>query len=252
LQLDALALAELAELQAAKARAHLTACAPCCERLAVIERDRAHYRASRATANPLVLPRSSALHAPAAFARLRRKVAPRRPLFWRRFPVLRVAGAALGLAALVLLVRVQPWPFGSQTTRTKGSSHLEFFVRHRGAVRKGAAGEIVAPGDALRFAYFTNRPRHLAVLSLDPRGHASVYYPQEKRTIAIDAGQGALLPASTVVDESLGRERIWGMFCPRPVALEPIRAALEASRGRSGIPPECELDSTWLEKRSVP
>jgi hypothetical protein len=107
----------------------------------------------------------------------------------------------------------------------------------------------VAPGDTLQFTYVSERARHLAVLSLDGADRASVYFPDGARAAPIAAGRDVPLPRSTVLDEVLGPERLYGLFCEQPIALEPVRAQLERRRA---LPPldGCRVVQLAIEKRA--
>src|SRR5262249_59866478 len=90
----------------------------------------------------------------------------------RRGP--RAAAVAAGLAAaaaLLLFVR----PSGE---RLKGTGFaLGMFVEHAEQVRRAGPGVTVAPEDAVRFTVTAPVESYVAVLSLDPAGHTSIYFP---------------------------------------------------------------------------
>jgi hypothetical protein len=154
------------------------------------------------------------------------------------------AALAAGLAALVLR------PPMEDVTRAKGRPvAIGFFVKHKERVRRaGSSTEAVAPGDALRFWYTSSKPTHLAILSIDPAGKTSTYYPASaKDTEATGAGREVALPISTVLDDTLGRERIYGFFCDAPVALDRLALAL------GGAAPEgCTEVELGFDKRREP
>ena len=136
-------------------------------------------------------------------------------------------------------------------TRTKGArSAIGFYVNHAGSVRLGLAGERVEPADALRFVVTAREPRYVAVLSVDGARHVSVYYPGGTVASLAVSGAAVPLPASTVLDETLGDETIYGVFCPQPFDLEPLRKALEASLERAPSLEGCEVDSLHLRKEA--
>jgi hypothetical protein len=97
---------------------------------------------------------------------------------------------------------------------------------------------VVAAGDAVRFAVTAPVDGYVAVLSLDSKGHGSVYYPLGARAEPIAAGAEVLLPLATRLDGTQGEERIVGLFCSSPVELEPVRARLES--GRAHVPDGCQ------------
>lgn len=160
-----------------------------------------------------------------------------------RVPV-RTVVAAVGLAAAAsLLLMVRP-----SGTRVKGSGFvLGMYVAHGGEVRRAAPGETVAAGDAVRFAVTAPVDAHVAVLSLDPKGHASIYFPAGGRAEVVHAGTDVALPLGTRLDETVGEERILGLFCSSAIELEPLRLQLE--RGDPAIPDGCQVTRWSFVKR---
>ena len=157
------------------------------------------------------------------------------------------AGAAGLLAAAALLLR--PVPAGESGERIKGAAFgLSMYVQHGEQVRRAAPGEVVAPGDAVRFAVTTPLPAFVAVLSVDPSGRGSVYFPVGDRAEAVAAGAEVPLPLGTRLDATLGEERLLALFCDRPVELEPLRRALEAKEG-AAIPAGCQATQWRFVKR---
>lgn len=177
---------------------------------------------------------------------------PRRPSAEhpRRLRRLRLgaAGGALAVAAACLIVwaRLGPGDEGAGEVRLKGGVRLGFFVRHREQVRPGLPGERVAAGDALRFTVTTPKPGWVAVLSRDGAGRGSIYYPTDGRAMVPIAARGDQpLPASTVLDEVAGPERICALVCSAPLELEPLRRGFEAE---ASAPGGCAADCVTIEK----
>jgi hypothetical protein len=56
------------------------------------------------------------------------------------------------------------------------------------------------------------------------------------------------LPLATRLDATVGEERVMGLFCDRPVELEPLRAGLEAGAGEA-IPEGCKVTRWHFVKR---
>ena len=160
----------------------------------------------------------------------------------RRVPRVAAAGVALAAAAsLLLLVR-------APGERLKGPGFsLRMYVEHGGEVRPALPGEVVAPGDAVRFAVTAPAKGYVAVLSLDPRGRGSVYFPLGARAEAVEAAGEVALPLGTRLDASVGEERIVGLFCSSPVELEPLRIQLE--RGGALTPEGCQVTRWSFVKR---
>jgi hypothetical protein len=146
------------------------------------------------------------------------------------------AGLGLALAAgLVLMFRGEP------AQRTKGTGlALTMFVQHGGEVRRAGPGESVAPGDAVRFAVSTPSPAYVAVLSVDPAGRASIYFPDGPRAAQVAGGAEVPLPLGTRLDTTTGEERLVGLFCTSPVELEPVRLALQKAPDAAPLPTDCQ------------
>jgi anti-sigma factor RsiW len=220
LRLDRFLAGELPPRDADEVRAHLASCARCSEASAELRKGREE---------PL--------------PPLRANVVELRPR--RRLPLL---AAGLGLAAaaslLVVLLPVRITP----AERSKGSGHaLAMFVQHGAKVRRAGPGEVVAAGDAVRFAVTTPQAAYVAVLSVDPAGRASVYFPLGARAEAVAAGREVPLPLGTRLDSTVGEERLVGLFCASPVELEPLRASLQA--GGASIPEGCQVSQWRFTKR---
>jgi hypothetical protein len=166
-----------------------------------------------------------------------------------RTPLALASGLALAAAALLAL-RLTPGAPAPDMTRSKGARAIGFYVKHAQSVRRGGTGELVAPGDALRFFYTSDRPAFIAVLSIDGAGQGSVYYPSAApaRAVAVAAGRELPLPASTVLDGVLGRETLVGLFCDAPIELEPVLQALTRDPA-APAPLGCSLDRLAIEKR---
>jgi hypothetical protein len=104
----------------------------------------------------------------------------------------------------------------------------------------------VAPKDALRFAYTAPRPVFLTVLSVDPMNAVSVYYAS-KETSPEPAGREIAVEASTILDETIGRETIYGALCKRFV--DP--SALEEAIRRAEPEDDCTIVQIPIEKRGA-
>jgi len=137
------------------------------------------------------------------------------------------------------------------TTRVKGSARIGFFVKHGDELRRGSDGQVVHPGDQLRFTVTSKTARHFAILSLDGASVASVYYPSDTTSAPIAPGRDHALSSSVLLDETLGEEKIWGIFCDAPFALEPLRSELE-QRGKLPALPGCSIDELSVVKEAAP
>ncbi len=213
LRLDRWMMGELGTADAEIVGTHVSSCAACSSALAGMRGVREEVRA-------LPLPAALAVGAPR-----------------RRVPRAAVAGLGLALAASAFLVLRTP----PASERAKGGGlALTMYVQHGGEVRRAEPGEHVSPGDAVRFAVSTPTPAYVAVLSLDPAGRASVYFPEATRAAHVPAGTEVPLPLGTRLDATTGEERLLGIFCGSAVELEPIRAALERGTDAAPLPADCQ------------
>jgi Putative zinc-finger len=218
-QLDRFRLGELSPVEVAQVQAHLKGCALCRAAVDVLASAETEFRASAA---PLRRPRR----------------AGRRALLWS-------AGAVAAAAALVLAF--QP----AAVVRSKGPvASVGMYVQHGPDVRRALPGEGVAPGDSVRFVYSSREPGYLAILSLDGAGVATVYFPQGTEMFAVPAAQDAPLPLATRLDAVLGDETVLALFCASPRALEPLRAALQASATSLSEVPGCRLATFHFSKHA--
>jgi hypothetical protein len=190
--------------------------------------------------------------------------------FWAQAPELRLparaasgkamrrrwlAPSALTFSALAAIVVWLRLPTGSredpEESRRKGSSHIAFHVQHEGSVKPGKDGQRVFPGDRLRFSISTGKPAHVAILSLDGAGVASIYFPQGKTSRGFGMVSGQPLDSSVLLDGTLGPERLWALFCDSPFDLEPLRAQLER-QGEMTLPAGCSVDQHTIVKQAAP
>jgi hypothetical protein len=228
LMFDAWLAADLPANRATELETHVSGCARCARRRAVLLGERAAFLSVAPVLKPAVL------------------VAPTVPVAsprWRA-PV----AVLLSAAAAVMLVFVGTRQ-GGHETRAKGTERLGFFVKHGDSIRRGEPGEHVRPGDLLRFTYSTARMGYLTILSLDATGHADVYYPTGPTAQRIHPASDEPLPAAVELDSVLGPERIVALFCEQPIELEPVRSSLE--RGAAAtfrVPERCTRVELVLTK----
>jgi hypothetical protein len=170
---------------------------------------------------------------------------------------LQIFAGASGLAAAAVLALVLRAPQGDPLggdqngTRHKGGSHVAFFVKRGDRVVMGGPSERLQPGDQLRFTATLERPKHLAIFSRDARGVASIYYPAEAVTRALPAGTDSALESSVELDDALGEERIFAVFCDSAIAVEELRSALERT-GEIQPGAGCTVDRSSFVKEPKP
>jgi hypothetical protein len=231
LALDEWAAQELSAGESDRVAEHVASCPDCRARHAALERERGAFLAAapsfEAHAARFVRPAPSA---------------PRRSLLRQRV-LLAVSSAAVMAAASLLVVWMgQP----VDQTRAKGAPHIGWFVKRGEQVHRGLAGETLYPRDALRFIYSSDEPRYFALFNLDARA-ATVYYPSSPRAVRVRAGNDLALDFSVELDEQLGTEHVYALFCESSFQVEPLRAALLES-GRLPERPGCRVETITLHQ----
>lgn len=222
--------AELNAIELARSRTHAAGCAQCSELLGEITENRRTF-ASPPTFLSCDANRGSPHHARRAW--------------------IAAAGAVLAAAGAVFVLapgsddRGDPPP----GERSKGGRALRFgvFVKRGDSVRRAGDGEPVRLGDQLRFELASPVGWHVAVLSLDGRGTASVYYPQAAVTVPRAAGAADVLDVAIELDAAWGREVLHAVACPSPIDLARLRSGLE-QRGTLQLAAGCASDRVDLVK----
>ena len=227
--------------------AHLEQCERCQRRHDAIEAQAEAFLQKFPT---LDLPRANAAD---NVARLRQR--QRSSLGWATGAI---AGLLAAAAAIVLLVRSPPGAGDGAphtdsafSVRSKGSSHIGFFVKHGDDVRQGSDGQVVRPGDQLRFTLTSQKPQHVAILSLDGAQVASIYYPRGAKSATVTRVRDEAVNSSVQLDDTLGEEHVFGIFCDSPFDLEPLRDGLQR-RGKLPELPGCTVDELTILKEAAP
>jgi hypothetical protein len=235
---------EVAAAEQAEIEAHVRGCRRCTSRRSTREEDR---RLFQQTAPPLALglrPRQTEVSAPVSILRPSRR---------RTLGGAAVLATALAAAGFLILPALQS---RHETIMTKGQQRLRYFVRDgvAGTVREGRPHEQVHPGDQLRFAFDADalRGRRVAVLGRDASGKVSVYFPDGgTQAIALPVSADGLIPYSVRLDETLGPEALYALFCSEAVALGPLQGAL-AGGAPLAWPAACQVETVLLEKKPRP
>jgi hypothetical protein len=240
LQWDRLLASELAAESGAAAHAHAARCAACAARLRTLTAERDAFRA-----RPIAISLSR----------------PRR----RWLPALIPVAAA---AAVLIALRVHPGPGDDRPAeRTKGRSAMVPFSERRrvheaellllsagspDVLRPVASGDAVRPGDYLQAGYTATRSGFGAVLSRDGAGSVTAYVPSHgEDMVPLVPGRERSFPLSTILDGTLGDERIAIVWCGTAYPLAPLLAALRDGRPIAA-PDDCTVREVTLDKRAAP
>ncbi len=245
LSLDRLVAGELDEVAAARLRAHAEGCARCRERLHGIERERDVFvRDAKSVPKPPPTSRG-----PSAF------------VLAGGLGVALAAAAAIvlvaksGIVSSVLpdagaLIAPQPEP-PRDTVRPKGDVAIGFFRQRDGVVTPGGEGDVVRPGDALRFTYSVDREQYLAIVSVDGAGIVSVYFPEGETAQRVAAAHDEALPLATELDATLGPEHVRAFFCDEAYPPGLLAARVEADPEAPNVPADCAVAELAFEKRAI-
>jgi Putative zinc-finger len=234
---------ELPAEEAARVIDHLATCTRCADRQATLTNSRDAFAAE--TFDWLRAPTAeSAPTKPAVEQAPMVAALPSRRVRW-----LPGAAAVLALAAgVLLLTKVRKADEIDSNERLKGVARFAYYVQHDGIVREGLEGEKLSPGDAIQLSYSVAQTGHLAIFSVDGARRASTYWPRGERAAPIGLGRDVSLPESIVLDETLGPETVYTLFCIDPVTLEPIRSAIERSPEREPQVEGCTMDRVRFVK----
>lgn len=241
LALDRLRVDELAAQDVTQAREHIAQCDRCRDRLAALD----------AEAAEMVLP---ALDLSSA--------APERT---RRRPV-RSWSTGLATMAAAAAVAVIVWPTDDAvpeptarssddgpTVRAKGAGpQLSLYVERAGAVVRSDALEYLQPNDILGLSYSLTAPRYLAVLGRDGAGELSTYFPRGTKMAKVDAGRDLTLDVGFQLDDTLGEETVFGVFCEEPRSVAALHRIVQRAPAEPSFGPDCDVVTLSSTKRAPP
>lgn len=190
------------------------------------------------------------MEAEAAEARAAQATAPAaRGWSLSQWMMLALGGLAAAAAVVWFAVR-PPQPAGGEADGIilKGDLTLRVFRERGGEVHELLSGDAVQPRDTLRFKpeKLPAEPGYLLVAGVEADGDVFPYYPGDGKAVdpqgLLDAD--GVLPGSSVLDDSKGRERAWLVWCPAPFTTTDLQAQGDALRAPTG----CKQGGFALEK----
>lgn len=231
LAFDAWRAGEIAGAEAHRLDEHLRECASCRSRRQALAAEAEMFEQRTDRERPLL--------------RVRAELSQRK----RRKQLGSLSAAAIAALSLLLLQTRSP---ETHDGRLKGGSELGFYVRRAEKTFRWQPGNAVRPGDQLRFTWHAQRPVYLAILSLDARGSASLYFPRPNEAQQrIAGGEEVDLPLAVQLDDSTGMEQVYALGCESPPPLEALRQTLETDRQLRAAA-GCELVQLTLNKEPRP
>jgi len=167
-----------------------------------------------------------------------------------------LAPATAALVLLLIVVLYLPGEEGS-SERMKGNEiGLDFLVMENDGPRVAEPGRVLHPGDRIQFRVTAPAGGFIHIVSVDEAGTVSVYFPlPHSRAERYPGGAARPVPGSVILDDTLGRERVFMLLCGEPMQREQLakavltleggpKTALETKR----LPLECRQLSLLLTK----
>lgn len=160
-----------------------------------------------------------------------------------------LAFSALGSAVLLTLVVLAREPELEASPPAAAETELGFTIERGASSGHGVRGQDVHPGDQIRFEYSIETPAYLAIYGLDARGSVRVYHPQSELAAPVGAGSHIALTSTIQVDDVLGPEQVFALFCNAAFPVAEAQRTLEIQRSLAPSP-GCDISLTdWDNTR---
>jgi hypothetical protein len=155
--------------------------------------------------------------------------APRRWWRWALPAVLAAAAAAIFVFVIRpkgddddVLVKGEPVTLTIHRAEASGSRPL-------------ASGDVVHPGDRIRFEVTAAKKGYIAIVGLDGSGATTVYFPFASSVpVDFDPAAGPVLPGAIQLDATPGDERFFAIYALQPFSIDTVITQLRARRAFSG------------------
>jgi len=154
-----------------------------------------------------------------------------------------LAAVALSSAALLTLVVLAREPGLETLPPAAAETELGFAVVHSGSNERGMRGQDVHPGDEVRFDYSVQTPAYLAIYGLDAHGSVRVFYPETELAAPVAAGTHVALMSTVAVDNVLGQQWVFALFCNAAFPVVEPQRTLEIQRALAPSP-GCDMSLT--------
>lgn len=156
----------------------------------------------------------------------------------------------MGIAAIALSALLALWLLPKREDRVslKGALTLAVYRERGGEVIRAKKGDVLAPGDRLRFEVGLPFEGHLRILGVEASGRLYAVVPLDRAAppIAVTPSGGAqLLDSAVELDGSRGQETLFAVLCPVAFGVDDL-----AVKGAElVVPAECRSTSFDFEKR---
>ncbi len=137
---------------------------------------------------------------------------------------------------------------------------LTYFVMEPEGPKVASADRILHPGDRIQFRLTAPAGGFVHIVGIDQDGVVSVYFPlPAKEPEVFPGGSGRPVPGSVILDETLGKERIFVLICSQPIAAEQLIKTVKDVPGgatklvasdRMPLELECDQSSLTLLKEN--
>ena len=187
-----------------------------------------------------------------------------------------LSGLGLAASAAIVLLLVMP---RDALVEHRGERHSG--VRSKGAVgvttpaatvaprlrmmrgdKVVTEGDVLHPGDEIRFSIDTGSYDHVLVFGIESGGAMTPYYPEQTAgvSLTVGMGRGLTLPDAVVLVDHVGAERIVAVFSTQALSWTVVHDVAQRLLQQSGndlrLMPELGLIDTaeaslWFEKQSL-
>jgi hypothetical protein len=163
---------------------------------------------------------------------------------WRKVSIAGGAVAAAAVVALVVIPRERAAPTGDGIRTKGGRVSLGLVVKHLdGKIEEATPPVQLSPGESIEFEVSARTAGYVAVYDVDRSGSSVFVQPRR-----IEAGPRQLLDGSIVLDDVLGKERIFAILCEAPIDLDAVKAVDAERTVELALPAGCEQASVLIEK----
>ena len=152
--------------------------------------------------------------------------------------------ATLLILAVVVFMNRNPKD-NSSSIRMKGSEiSLSYLVMENSRPVLAKPNRILHPRDRIQFRLSAPRGGYVHIVGVDEAGAVTVYFPLPGMEPEIyPGGSGRPVPGSIILDDTLGKERVFVLLCEKPIG----RTQLEHKILGAAKDPR-----TWISRKSLP
>ncbi len=148
---------------------------------------------------------------------------PRKLASWWRWVITGGALAATAAAVLIVIDR-RPDPTPDDDIGVKGDG-ISLIIHTES--RRLATGDIVHPGERIRFEINAARRGYVTVIGIDGAGARTTYFPFGASAAApIDPAQTRILPGAIQLDATPGDEKFFAVYATHPFTTDEAIAAI--------------------------